>query len=144
MALLGQPRLQLLDLGGQFLDLRLQLRDLAHPRPQHGILRVPCGAAVVWRHALMLRLQRKSAGIVPSALFQNTPSVAGTGGLRRKETPMLDLPRGVFTRSTAIIALVCYALTAVFALIAIYGPVPQPVPHTAFPIYGYLFLSDFA
>jgi hypothetical protein len=47
----GESRMQVLDLGDQLVDLRLQQRNLAHPRPQGGMLGFQLGDAVVWRHA---------------------------------------------------------------------------------------------
>jgi hypothetical protein len=61
MALLGQPGLQVPDLRCHHLHLLAQPWQLAHLGPQHGVFGFPLGDALVWRHATMLRLQRKSA-----------------------------------------------------------------------------------
>src|SRR5258705_5366114 len=61
VAVLGQSRLQVLDLGHQLLDLRLQRRNLAPPHPQCGILGFQLSDAFGWGHAPMLSPQRNPA-----------------------------------------------------------------------------------
>jgi hypothetical protein len=53
--------LQVPDLRCHHLHLLAQPWQLAHLGPQHGVFGFPLGDALVWRHATMLRLQRKSA-----------------------------------------------------------------------------------
>jgi hypothetical protein len=93
VTILGQLRLYLLVLGHQLLDLRLQHRNLAHLRPQGGVLGFQLGNTLIWPHAPVLYPQRRSVRSVPPLLGARSTLGGRQSRTRRGDSRMADQVR---------------------------------------------------